>query len=527
MKIGFIADFFSSQIVGGAELNDNVLISFLEKKFGKITKLLSSRCTLQDIKKLDYLIISNFTGLDPVKLKYITYNKSYIIYEHDHKYVSTRDPSKFKDFKIPIENLVNIDFYRNAKKVVCLSSIQTKILKESAGLDNCISISTSLWHPEILKYINELDKTKNGKAAIVDSKNPIKNTAAAERYCKANNIKYDLISSGNTKEFLKMLSEYEYLVFFPGVLESLCRLVVEAKMLNCKIITRKGLLGAGYEEWFELSGPPLVEKMAENITKALILFEKIILEDSPEHREEKITVILNCYRRPEYLKEQIKAIKDQTKEPHEIWVWVNYHEDNRDYDFDNLDVDRVFKNNYNWKYFGRFSAAMLAKTKYIALFDDDTIPGTKWFENCIDSMNTKEGIMGGAGVVLKHDIYQDHNRFGWSSKNKEIVEVDLVGHAWFFKKEWLKYLWIEEPLTWENGEDIHFAYTAQKHGKIKSYCPPHPENEIEKHSSLKGYQYGVDDKASSATRNHQIFYKQRNDIVKHAIENGWKILKNR
>ena len=142
-------------------------------------------------------------------------------------------------------------------------------------------------------------------------------------------------------------------------------------------------------------------------------------------------------------------------------------------------------------------------------------------------MNTKEGIMGGAGVVLKHDIYQDHNRFGWSSKNKEIVEVDLVGHAWFFKKEWLKYLWIEEPLTWENGEDIHFAYTAQKYGKIKSYCPPHPENEIEKHSSLKGYQYGVDDKASSATRNHQIFYKQRNDIVKHAIENGWKILKNR
>ena len=85
-----------------------------------------------------------------------------------------------------------------------------------------------------------------------------------------------------------------------------------------------------------------------------------------------ITVILNCYRRPQYLPEQIAAIRNQTKKPVQIWLWVNYHEDNKDFNFSNLNVDRVIKNDYNWKYYGRFAAAMLADTKYVALFDDDT-----------------------------------------------------------------------------------------------------------------------------------------------------------
>ena len=526
MKIGFIADFFSSQLTGGAELNDSVLIEYLEKKFD-VSKILSDQCTLDKIKDLDFLIISNFVGLNSKIINYITSNKQYIIYEHDHKYVSTRDPARFRDFKIPVDKLINIPFYRAAKKVVCLSNIQVKILKESANLNNCVSIGTSLWHPKTLEYINNLDKTKINKSAVVNSKNPIKNTELAERFCKEKNIEYDLISSGDTREFLKILAKYDSLVFIPGVLESLCRLVVEAKMLGCKVFTKTKMIGASYEDWFNLSGDELVEKIAENVHNAILLFEKLILEDTVDKKEEKITVILNCYRRPEYLQEQIDAIKAQTLSPHEIWVWVNYHEDNKDFDFDNLDVDRVFKNDYNWKYYGRFAAAMLAKTEYVALFDDDTIPGTKWFENCVDCMSIKQGIMGGAGVRLNQDIYQHHTRFGWSSKNNDIVEVDLVGHAWFFKKEWLKYLWMEEPLTWENGEDIHFAYTAQKYGNIPSFCPPHPETDPEKFSSLKGYQYGVDDKASSAVRNHKIFYEQRNAIVRYTLKNGWKILKNR
>ena len=165
---------------------------------------------------------------------------------------------------------------------------------------------------------------------------------------------------------------------------------------------------------------------------------------------------------------------------------------------------------------------MLAKTKYVAMFDDDTIPGEKWFENCIETMNTAEGILGGAGVRLKEDKYFGHARYRWCSQNSDIVEVDLVGHAWFFKKEWLKYIWMEEPLTWENGEDIHFSYTAQKYGNVKTYCPPHPADKYHLFSSLKGMEMGTDDKATSSARNHSVFYAQRDACVKSAIINGWQ-----
>ena len=311
------------------------------------------------------------------------------------------------------------------------------------------------------------------------------------------------------------------MVFFPKVLETFSRISIEAKMLNCKLVTKPKLLGAASEEIFNLSGKQLIEEIRKRKNNALELFENLINNDVVDNHAD-ITVILNCYRRPQYLTEQIAAVRNQTKKPIQIWLWVNHHEDNEAFNFTNLDVDRVIKNDYNWKYYGRFAAAMLADTKYVALFDDDTIPGNKWFENCLNTMKVSPGILGGAGVIIEGKQYKNHTRYGWSSQNKDIVRVDLVGHAWFFEQDWVKYLWLEKPFTWDNGEDIQFSYCCQKYGNIQTFCPPHPKEDPQMFSSLKGYKYGVDDKASSNSRNHTVFYQQRDSCVKNAVENGWK-----
>ena len=39
------------------------------------------------------------------------------------------------------------------------------------------------------------------------------------------------------------------------------RIVVEAKMLNLKVITQKKLIGAASEDWYSLSGEELIDKM--------------------------------------------------------------------------------------------------------------------------------------------------------------------------------------------------------------------------------------------------------------------------
>ena len=527
MKIYFVADFFKEDLLGGAESNDSVLIDHLNSLGCNVTKLQCKALTEQIVNEKDvFFIISNFISLDKgLKLK--LYDKQYIIYEHDHKYLSTRDPSRFKDFVAPREFIVNRDFYRHAYAVVVLSDICKDIIEKNLNIDNVYSIGCSLWSDDKLDVIEDLtNEPKNEKFAIIRSFNPIKNTLEAIQYCEKNNIVFDVIEPCEEHQLLAELSKYKGLVFFPKVLETFSRISAEAKMLNCKLLTKPKLLGFASEKIFNLSGKKLISAMRERKTKALKLFIDLI-EKRYDNQKESITVILNCYRRPEYLEEQIASIRNQSIKPEEIWLWINHHEDNEEYDFSNLKVDRIIKNDYNWKYYGRFAIAMMANTKYIALFDDDTIPGAQWFKNCLQTMKHTPGILGGAGVILDGSKYRGHARFGWSSQNEETVEVDLVGHAWFFKQEWLKYLWMEQPYMWDNGEDIQFSYCCQKYGDVKTYCPPHPASNIELFSSLKGYQYGIDEKASSHTRNHLVFYEQRDACVLNAINNDWNTMEMR
>lgn len=514
-SVAFLADFFSTDIVGGAELNDSVLLDGLASHGIEVIKLKTSDLTDEDVIKNDLFIVSNFVNLSE-RHKNMVMLKKYIIYEHDHKYVSNRNPAAFPNFKVPKNQLINVEFYRNAHAVVVLSEICKSVIEECLDIDNVINIGCSLWSNDKLDYISKIDTSnKKDKYCIINSPNPIKGTREAIVFCDKNNLDYELIGPLPEKELLEKLSQYEFFVFIPHVLETLSRVVVEAKMLGCKVLTSKKLIGAASEPWYDLVGTDLIRTIRNRVDAAINTFMDLLKDDT-------ITVILNCYRRPENLEEQIKSIRNQSIPVKQIWIWVNHHEDNADVDFSSFGVDRVIKNDYNWKFYGRFAGAMLADTKYVALFDDDTIPGCDWFKNCLDTMSIKEGIMGGAGVVLKGDHYTGHDRYGWSSFNNQIAEVDLVGHAWFFKREWLKYLWAEKPFTWNNGEDIQFSYCCQKFGGINTFCPPHPKDKPNLSSSLKGYELGVDEKATSKARNHSVFYAQRDACVKNAIINGWK-----
>lgn len=237
-----------------------------------------------------------------------------------------------------------------------------------------------------------------------------------------------------------------------------------------------------------------------------------------------ITVILNCYKRPQYLDEQIKSIKNQSIKPTEIWLWVNPSEENRKVNFHNRGLDVITKTTRNFKYHGRFSLANLCQTNFVALFDDDTIPGSNWFANCLDTMNETPGILGGAGCILNNKNYVYHTRAGWPTQNLVTTEVDLVGHAWFLRREDVKYLWYEVPFTFENGEDIQLSYLAKKYGGVRTYCPPHDPADPSRHSSLKPVAYGNDNKASSNGSLISIpeFYKQRDECVAYALRGGWQ-----
>jgi len=238
-----------------------------------------------------------------------------------------------------------------------------------------------------------------------------------------------------------------------------------------------------------------------------------------------ITVILNCYKRPQYLQEQIEAIRAQTIPPNDIWVWYNKPEDQEQYNLTSLGC-KIVTCNHNFKFHGRFAFGLLAQTEYVAFFDDDTIPGGNWFQNCLDTIdNGFDGILGSSGVILKGDNYSNNYKVGWGhgTNNEAPYEVDLVGHAWFMKKDYLRYLWYEDPISWDNGEDMQLSYQAQKYGGVKTYVPPHPISDRSLWGSIKGIEYGGDKDANYKKHNHTPL---RNQIVKEQINKGWKTVKS-
>jgi glycosyltransferase involved in cell wall biosynthesis len=239
-----------------------------------------------------------------------------------------------------------------------------------------------------------------------------------------------------------------------------------------------------------------------------------------------ITVILNCYKRIEYLDEQISAIENQSIPPKEIWIWQNSPEDREKPNLEKYSSKcKIVSSNFNFKFHGRFSLALLARTKYVCFFDDDAIPGEKWFENCLNTIeNGYDGILGCAGVILNERNYLNIDNIGSNGIKSDVpIEVDLVGHSWFFNKKYLKYMWIQDPISWENGEDMQLSYLSQKYGKIKTYVPPHPEKNKELWGSIKE-DYGDDDNASYKIKDN--FHFQRSVIIQKYIKNGWKTINN-
>tara|TARA_S200000501_G_C20840628_1_gene751418 strand:+ start:962 stop:1843 length:882 start_codon:yes stop_codon:yes gene_type:complete len=192
-------------------------------------------------------------------------------------------------------------------------------------------------------------------------------------------------------------------------------------------------------------------------------------------KNSSITVVLNGYKRQKFLNYQINAVKNQTIPPNEILIWNNgSYIDSRDFD-KNIFIANSSKNFGVWS---RFTFALNAETEYICVLDDDTMPGKRFFENCLSTMQISPGLIGARGLkFLSKNKYQPHKSFGWDNPNEELKVVDIVGHAWFFKKEWLCYFWRELPLSNSSrlvGEDIHFSYTLQKYAGIKTIVPPHP-----------------------------------------------------
>ena len=177
----------------------------------------------------------------------------------------------------------------------------------------------------------------------------------------------------------------------------------------------------------------------------------------------------------------------------------------------------------------RFAFALNAKTEYICVFDDDTIPGSKWLENCYNTIQTHDGLLGTIGVkFFDPNNYVSNVRVGWDRPNETTEEVDIVGHSWFFRREDLATFWRELPDMDHSplvGEDMHFSYTLQKYTNKKTYVPPHPLNDMEMWGSKPDSAWSIGTDSAAISRNPSNM-DTMNKAFMNYINKGFKLLKN-
>jgi hypothetical protein len=202
----------------------------------------------------------------------------------------------------------------------------------------------------------------------------------------------------------------------------------------------------------------------------------------------KITAILNAYARPANFNKQLACVNNQTVRPSEVMVWQNSSE--KSFEKCSLGSTVHASANTNFGVWARFAYALNARTEFVCVFDDDTIPGSEWFANCLETIETFDGLLGAAGVVFKtQHSYYPCKMVGWRMPCNHAVRCDIVGHAWFFRREWLSHFWSELPSSDQSlfaGEDFHFSYMLQKQG-IGTYVPPHPKANMQRWGSVAAH----------------------------------------
>ena len=247
--IFFVSDAFVEQYQGGAELTTEAII---EESYYPINKILSTQVTVEIMEKHkdSYWIFGNFSNLDKKCIIYALKNLDYSVIEYDYKYCKYRSAKKH----IEIEGSCNCatsthgkliaTFYAKSKTNFWMSKKQLEKYQQLYPFltDDKNVVLSSVFNRSTLEYLSNLDtKKKNNKWLILDSPSWIKGKDAAVQYAKKHDLEYELVWGLGYQQLLNKLASSKGLIFLPLGADTCPRLVIEAKLLGCEVISNENV----------------------------------------------------------------------------------------------------------------------------------------------------------------------------------------------------------------------------------------------------------------------------------------------
>lgn len=271
VQVIFVSDFFVNELPnGGAELTTEAII---ESSPYKIQKVKAKDVSINLLKNghEKYWIFGNSTQMDPSLIPTVVANMKYSIIEYDFKYCRARSPEKHSqqtgqpcDCHEQVIGKTISAFFHGAQTIFWMSERQMEryfklfpfLRKNNNHVISSIFDKESLSKIKLLRD-NSMKLDRKGWV-VLNSNSWIKGTDDAIKFCEKNNLSYDLISGLSYDQVLSKLASSEGLVYLPKGGDTCPRMVIEAKLLDCKIVMNENVLHHN-EDWFKTNNVTEIE----------------------------------------------------------------------------------------------------------------------------------------------------------------------------------------------------------------------------------------------------------------------------
>jgi glycosyltransferase involved in cell wall biosynthesis len=266
-KVVFVADIFAEQYSGGAELTTDALYQKCPYKSQRIFSRDVSHQLLEQGYNA-FWIFGNFASMDLNLIPSIVANMKYAVLEYDYKYCRYRSPEKHKfaeqkdcDCENDTHGKLISAFYFGAKNIFWMSEDQMNhytqkfpflLGNEGQGPQN--TVLSSVFDDKFFVNIKRLRKESEGKERkgwiVLGSNSWVKGAEQAEQWCKDSSLDYEVVWNLPYEELLGKLSTAEGFVYLPQGMDTCPRMVIEAKLLGCRLHINDYVQNR-HEEWFD------------------------------------------------------------------------------------------------------------------------------------------------------------------------------------------------------------------------------------------------------------------------------------
>lgn len=333
-KILFISDFFSEQLIGGAELTFEALIQSCTFSHIKVN---SRQLTKEfiDNNKENYWIFGNTHTLNDELLFYISKNLNYSTIQFDYRFCKYRLPELHEqkgedpcDCNSSRHGKIYSIFLAKSNSIWWMSEKQRDVyLSYFPYLTKTENhILSSVFSDENLKFFEKYEKqNKNNKYLILNSHSWVKGVQNSIEYAEKNRLDYNLVENLTHSELLATLSEYSGLIFLPQGRDTCPRITIEAKLLDCELILNDNVQHKD-EEWFK-SKDKIIEHLKRNKKMFWRYFEDLFLNSLEGGEDIHFKLVVTCRNAEDTIVKTINSIKEQAYSNFECIISDDYSTD--------------------------------------------------------------------------------------------------------------------------------------------------------------------------------------------------------